>query len=151
MFRLPATHKEKLRWCSTPLSMAGLRCPDFLLLSAPRIQGPMDICIESRAKRVAVDQVLKQCAVQLGSPPGILCGTIQDLCRCLVPLIEKDDLIDTSMLEVAEEEPMTSSNTEQEAEQWGAEPELQEELATTLHTPTDLKRLQSLRELSVSG
>ena len=43
----------------------------------------------------------------LGTPPGILCSAVWDLSRCLEPLIERDDLLDASMLEVAEEESVT--------------------------------------------
>ena len=59
----------------------------------------------------------------------------QDLHRYLIPLIERDDLLDASILEVAEEELMTSPNTAEEAGQLGEEPGPQEEQATALHTP----------------
>ena len=42
-------------------------------------------------------------------------GTVQGLHRCLEPLIERDDLLDASMLEVVEEEPVTSPTPMEEA------------------------------------
>ena len=69
----------------------------------------------------------QQCAIQLRVPLGLLCGTVQDLSRFLTPIIEKDDLIDVSMLEIAEEELITSLKSAQEARQLGKEPEPWEE------------------------
>ena len=66
---------------------------------------------------------LQWCTVQLGSPPGILCSEVHDLCRCLAPLIEKDDLIDTSMFEVAEEMAKTSPSPAEEGRSLVEEPE----------------------------
>ena len=64
---------------------------------------------------VALAQVLQQYAKLLGAPTGILCAVIMDLSRCLKPLLEKDDLMDVSMLEVAEEKPVASPTLMEEA------------------------------------
>ena len=66
------------------------------------------------------------CAVWLGAPPGVLCGTIQDLCRCLVPLMKKDDLLSVSMLEVTEEGTMTSPSPAEGTRSMDEESEPQE-------------------------
>ena len=52
-----------------------------------------------------------------------------------MPLIERDDLLDASMLEVTEEVQMTSPNPAEEAVQLGEFPGPQEEWETALHTP----------------
>ena len=150
-FRLPTARKKNSAGGAPLLAWLAWGCLDFLPLSSPMIQGPWDIHIVRRDETVALAWTLQWWAIQSGSPLGILCGRVQDLHRCLMPLIEKDYLIDTSMLEVVEAEPMTSLNPVQEARQWGAEPGPPEEQATTHISPTDLKRFQSLRELSVQG
>ena len=78
---------------------------------------------------------LQQCTILLKAPPGILCSAVQDLHRCLTLLIERDDLFDASMLEVAEEEPATFLNPAEGAGLLGEKPEPQEEWATALHNP----------------
>ena len=49
---------------------------------------------------------LQSCAVQLGMPPEVLGGVVQELHRCLVPLIEEDCLLKLEMLHVVEKDPM---------------------------------------------
>ena len=84
---------------------------------------------------MALAWALQQCSILLGAPLGILCSPVQDLHRCLMPFIERGDLLDASMLEVVEEEPVTSPNPAEEAGLPDEEPEPQEEQATALHTP----------------
>ena len=45
-------------------------------------------------------------------PPGVLCGALQELCRCLTPLLERGDLIDLEMLEMVRKDPVTPSPAE---------------------------------------
>ena len=40
-------------------------------------------------------------------PTGVLCRAIQELDRCLTPLLERGDLIDLEMLDMARKDPMT--------------------------------------------
>ena len=49
---------------------------------------------------------LQSCTVQLGMPPGVLCGAVQELHQCLVSLTEEDCLLKLEMLDVAEKDPM---------------------------------------------
>ena len=93
---------------------------------------------------------LQWCAIILGAPPEILCSTVQDLWRFLKPLIQRDDLLDASMLEVAEE-PVTSPNLVEEAMLLGDKPEPQEELATTPHTPNQPEEASGPEEAISSG
>ena len=37
----------------------------------------------------------------------MLCGAVQELCRCLAPLLQKGDLLDISILDVVEKDPVT--------------------------------------------
>ena len=64
---------------------------------------------------VGLAQALQLCAEQSGASSHILCSAVRALQRCLEPLIERDDLLDASMLEVAEEESVTSPNPAEEA------------------------------------
>ena len=45
--------------------------------------------------------------MQSGIPSGVMCRAVQELCRCLSPLLEKGDLLDVSMWDVAEKNPVT--------------------------------------------
>ena len=63
----------------------------------------------------------------VGVAPRIPCGAVQDLCRCLKPLIERDDLLDALMLEVVGEEPVASQTLTGKAMLLGEDPESQEE------------------------
>ena len=78
-------------------------------------------------------------------------GTSEWLDSCLKPPFERDNLLDDSMLEAVEEEPLTSPSPAEEVGLLGDEPEPKEVQTTTLHAPKDLKRLLSLRETSVQG
>ena len=49
---------------------------------------------------------LQSCTVQSGMPPGVLCGVVQELHQCLVPLIEEGCLLKLDMLDVVEKDPM---------------------------------------------
>ena len=37
-------------------------------------------------------------------PPVVLCGAVEELCRCLTPLVEWGDLLDLKMLDVAKKD-----------------------------------------------
>ena len=57
---------------------------------------------------VALARALQRCTMQSGTPLGRLGGAIKDLHQCLTYLIKMDDLLSISMLDVAEEKPLTS-------------------------------------------
>ena len=77
---------------------------------------------------VALAQALQWCATQLRVHLGILCGAAQDLHMCLVPLMERGDLLSLPMLEVMEEKAMmTSPSSVEETRSPDEEPEPWEE------------------------
>ena len=84
---------------------------------------------------VGLVRALQWCAEWSGVSPGILCSAVQDLCRCLEPLMERDDLFDASMLEVVGEESVTSLTPMEEAVLLGEDPKPQEDQATAPHSP----------------
>ena len=49
---------------------------------------------------------LQSCTIHSRTPPGVLCGTVQDLCRCLTPLLERGYLLDLNMLDMRRKDPM---------------------------------------------
>ena len=109
VFQLPEAQDEKYGWLKAQTCLAGLSHRDFLPESPTMIQGPRDIHVVRCNKMVALARALQQCTIQSGVPPGVLCGAIQDLCKCLATLMERGNLLRLSMLEVMEEEEMTTS------------------------------------------
>ena len=51
---------------------------------------------------------LQRCTVCSGTPPGMLCRAVQELCRCLTSMIESGDLVNLKMLDVARRNPISS-------------------------------------------
>ena len=101
---------------------------------------------------VELAQALQQCVMLLGAPLGILCSTIQDLCRCLVPLIKSNGLLSASMLEVAEEkEPTTSPSPAEQARFLVEESEPQKEQPTTIHVPNHHEEASEAKGVSSFG
>ena len=80
-------------------------------------------------------RALQWCAEWSGALSDIFCSVIWDLCRCLEPLMERDNMLDASMLEVTGEEPVVSPTHTEEAVLLGEDPEPKEDQATTLHIP----------------
>ena len=56
---------------------------------------------------VALAQALQMCAVQSRTPQGMLCRAVHELYRYLAPLLRNGDLLDLTLLDVVEEEPVT--------------------------------------------
>ena len=56
---------------------------------------------------VVLAQALQWCAIHSGRPPRMLCRTVQELCKCLAPLFKRGNLLDVTMLDVVEKDPMT--------------------------------------------
>ena len=48
---------------------------------------------------------LQSCAMWSITPSGVLCGALQELCQCLIPLVEEDSLLNLEMLDIAEKDP----------------------------------------------
>ena len=84
---------------------------------------------------VVLARALQWCTEWLGASPSILCSAVQDLCQCLESLMERDNLLEASMLEVVREEPEASPTPTEEAVLLGEDPEPLEEWAIALHAP----------------
>ena len=74
-------------------------------------------------------QALQWCAPQSVTPPGTLCRTVQELCRCLAPLLKRGNLLDITTLDIVEKNPVTppvpterASSPEKKSEPWEEEP-----------------------------
>ena len=94
---------------------------------------------------MALAKTLQHCTVWSGAPPSTMCCTVQDLCRCLVPLLqlEEEDFLEASLLESAEEE--DSLTPAEEALLLNEDPELQGARASPCVSPSSQKRLSSLK------
>ena len=58
---------------------------------------------------------LLRCTVWSGMPPGVLCGAVQELHRCLTPLVKQGDLLDIKMLDMAKKDTMAPPVPTEEA------------------------------------
>ena len=55
---------------------------------------------------------LQRCAIQSGMPTGVLCGAVQELCRCLTPLLQRGNLLDLEMLDIMRKDSVTPAPTQ---------------------------------------
>ena len=85
---------------------------------------------------VVLVQAHQWCAIQSGMSPGMLCRVVQELHRCLAPLLERGNLLDITMLHVAEKDPVTLPIPTERASSLEQKPECQEEEPTTLPAPS---------------
>ena len=79
----------------------------------------------------------QRCAVHSGMPPGVLCRAVQQLHRCLSPLLEKGNLLDLEMLDVARKDPMTPAPAERAS---SLRPRVEEPVGVP--TPNELSALE---------
>ena len=79
--------------------------------SPKNFQGNHDYLEVRREETVTLVVALQSCVVQSGTPPGVLCGPVQDLHQCLAPLIEEDGLLNLEMLDVAKKDPGTRGDS----------------------------------------
>ena len=112
-FRLPAAQWE--RWlmdCPILPRGAGIT---FL----QSFKGTRDYWEVQHEEMVALAMAIQRCAVHSRMPPGMLCRAVQELHRCLAPMIESGDQVDLKMLDVARRDPVAPTSTErtQRAEQ----------------------------------
>ena len=61
---------------------------------------------------VALAMTLQRCTVHSRMPPGVLCRAVQELHRCLTPMIESGDQFELNMLNVARRDPMAPAPTQ---------------------------------------
>ena len=78
---------------------------DFLLPTV--FQDIWDVQMVRWEEMVVLAQTLQRCAVQSGMPQGMLCRAVQELCKCLAPLLKKGDLLNLTILDVMEKDPVT--------------------------------------------
>ena len=60
-------------------------------------------------KCVALAMALQRCTTCSKMPPGMLCIAVQELCRCLDPLLDRGDL---DMLDMVRKDPLTPAPVE---------------------------------------
>ena len=142
-FRLPAAQNVKMDWWNAPPSQSGLRQWDFILEG--KVQGTRDIWEVRKEQTVALAKALQCCAEQLGSPPSTMCGEVQDLWRCLLPLIQLDeeDILEASLLKSVEDEPVASLTPTEEVLPLGEDPESQGAQTSAHVSPSGQKRTLS--------
>ena len=87
-----------------------------------------------KEETIALAMALQRCAVQLGMPPGVLCGVVQQLCQCLAPLLEGGDLFNLEMLDIAKKYPVAPAPASASA---SPTPEPKEEEQITLQVPEE--------------
>ena len=121
-FRLPVVQLEKDGLWATPPCLRVLGWKDYL--PAKEFRGFWDYQILRKKETVVLVMALQRCAVHSGRPPCMLCRAVQELCSCLVPLVEKGNLLDLEMLDVSMKDPVMPA------------PELQEVDSTTPSSPT---------------
>ena len=44
--------------------------------------------------------------------PGVLCGAVQELCKCLTPIVESGNQFDLEMMDVVKKDPMVPASAE---------------------------------------
>ena len=109
-FRLPATQLEKDGWKITLPCLGVLGQRDYL---PPKDSQEVQDYQEVQCKEMVVlDMALQRCAIQSRTPPRVLCGAVQELCRCLTPLLQRGNLLDLKMLDVARKDSMTPAPKE---------------------------------------
>ena len=75
-------------------------------------------------------------------PPGTLCGAFQELCRCLAPLLKRGGLLDITMMNMVEKDPVTPPVPTERTSTLEKKPEPQEEEPTTLPAPNRQQALE---------
>ena len=78
----------------------------------------------------------------------MLWRAVQELCRCLAPLLEKGDLLDLTMLDVVQKDPVIPLIPTERVSSPEKKSETREEEPINLPGP-DGSKLQILRELSI--
>ena len=103
VFWLPTTQlkKDGLWTASACLEVYGWR--KYLPLKG--FNGSHDYFEVRKEEMVTLTMALQSCSVWSGTPLGVLCGVVQELCQCPAPLLEGDSLLNV-MLDVAEKDPV---------------------------------------------
>ena len=109
-FRLPASQLKKDGLWITPSCLEVLGCRDYLTPKDFKVtQDYQEVWCE---EMVVLTLALQRCAVHSRTPPGVICWAVQDLCKCLAPMVESGDQIDLEMLDVVKRDPVVPASTE---------------------------------------
>ena len=82
-------------------------------------------------------QALQPCTIQSRMPQGLLCRAVQELHRCLTPLLEKGDLLNNTMLDVVEKDTVTPPVPAERVSSLEKKSEPREEELTNLPDPNE--------------
>ena len=104
--------KESTKWINTlnapvPSSPTPKPCATLPRKQRNPSYAIQDVQMVRPEEMVALAWALQRCAICSGTPPGMLCGAVQELCRCLAPLLQRGNLLDLTMLDVAEKNLVT--------------------------------------------
>ena len=138
-FSLPSAQVEKSGWWNAPSCLGVLGRKDFL--PPKKFQGMRDVQMVRWEETVALALALQRCTIQSGIPQAF-----QELCRCLTPLLDRGNLLDLTMLGVAEKGSMTPPVPAERA----SSPEPRKEEPTSPPSPNKLPALEP-KEASHSG
>ena len=132
----PPLNRWKLRWCLSPrvgLSASGclqttrhptrkrwlMDCPALpRVVGAKGLPSPADfretwdywvVWVE---KTVALAKALQRCTVHSRMPLGVLLRAVQELHKCLAPMVENGDQFDLKMLDIGERDPESPTSAE---------------------------------------
>ena len=99
---------------------------------------------------IALAIVLQRCAIHAGASPNEFCRVVQELCKCLGPVVEEGDLfnMETELLEGARNGPMAPTSSERALSPMPRVEEPTTFLYLTLHMHPNQKGLHPLRSRS---
>ena len=84
---LPTTQLEKNRWWTVPPCLEVLGWRKYL---PPKdFHWSHDYQEVRKEEMAAMTVALQSCAVRSGTPSGVLCGVIKELCQCLAPSLRE--------------------------------------------------------------
>ena len=103
VFQKPTAQVEKDGWWIAPPSLEVLGQRKYL---PPKyFQGSCNCLNVRKEETVALAVALHSCTVQMGMPPRVLCGVVQEIQQCLAPLIEEDCLLNLEVFDAVKRTP----------------------------------------------
>ena len=92
---MPASQQEAHSYQTTPPCLAVLGKREYLPPRDPRITE--DYWEVWREEMVVLAIVLQRCAIHARASPNTFCRVVQELCKCLAPVVEGADLFNMEM------------------------------------------------------
>ena len=108
-FHLPATQKKVHGSCIITPCLVVMKRKEYLGPKDPQMtQDYQEVWKEETVMMVII---LQQCAIQVGAPPDIFCGAVQELHKCLAWVVEEGDLLnmEQEIQEGIRKEPMAAT------------------------------------------